>query len=251
MADTVFVLGAGASKQGGAPLMGNFLETAQDLWRAGKVARTEQAFREVFQARDIFSSVHSKARLDLDNLESVFAAFEMARTIGGFASYDAADADQLTKALKTVIVTTLEETFRYYVGVRSVRAPDPYTAFAALIRRLQQDATPRHSVAVLTFNYDLGVDFALMHEGIGVDYGLTGQRSNGVAVLKLHGSLHWAKCSRCGEIADWPLQKFIDGLVPLWALNEPELIHRGKAEVLSLNQHLAPLLTLRRLLSRP
>ena len=33
MSNTVFVLGAGASKKAGAPLMGDFLDAAYDLWR--------------------------------------------------------------------------------------------------------------------------------------------------------------------------------------------------------------------------
>ena len=82
MSDVVFILGAGASKQAGAPLMANFLDVAHNLWKLGKVKDAEESFKKVFEARAALQSVHSKSSLDIDNIESVFTAFEMANTLG-------------------------------------------------------------------------------------------------------------------------------------------------------------------------
>lgn len=54
MSNTVFVLGAGTSKGGGAPLMAKFLDVADNL-----------------------QPVHSKPQLDLNNIVSVLAALEI------------------------------------------------------------------------------------------------------------------------------------------------------------------------------
>jgi len=77
MADTVIILGAGASKQGGAPLMHDFLDVARDLLSADKVGDARKSFETVFRGISALQQVHSKSELDILNLESVFAAFEM------------------------------------------------------------------------------------------------------------------------------------------------------------------------------
>ncbi len=81
MADTVFILGAGASKEAGAPLMGEFLDVAHNLWKTE--GSTMPAFETVFRGISRLQQVHSKAKLDIQNVESVFAAFEMAKTLRG------------------------------------------------------------------------------------------------------------------------------------------------------------------------
>lgn len=50
MSDVVFILGAGASKQNGAPLMADFLDVASKIWRMGSVAGSEEHFARVFRA---------------------------------------------------------------------------------------------------------------------------------------------------------------------------------------------------------
>lgn len=42
MSNVVFILGAGASKQSGAPLMANFLDVASDLLRSNSVEEKEK-----------------------------------------------------------------------------------------------------------------------------------------------------------------------------------------------------------------
>jgi len=78
MARTVFVLGAGASREGGAPLMNDFLDVAEELLHQKRVGNAAEHFELVLRARDSLQAVHSKAILNVRNLESVFGAFEMA-----------------------------------------------------------------------------------------------------------------------------------------------------------------------------
>ena len=122
MANTVFLLGAGASKRAGAPLMGEFLDVARDLWRT-RHANTP-AFSTVFAGISHLQQVHSKAKLDIHNVESVFAAFEMSKTLGRFADYTRQQIDELVASMREVIVHTLDATIKIpCVGNRPQRRP--------------------------------------------------------------------------------------------------------------------------------
>ena len=79
MAQTVFIIGAGISKTAGAPLMNDFLDVADQLRKGPNFGDTD--FDLVFRGRDALQSVLAKATMDLLNLESVFAAFEMAKLL--------------------------------------------------------------------------------------------------------------------------------------------------------------------------
>jgi len=81
MAETVFILGAGASKEAGAPLMREFLDVAEDLLWANEVHPYGEDFERVFNAISDLQRVYSKANLDIINIENVFAAFEMGQLI--------------------------------------------------------------------------------------------------------------------------------------------------------------------------
>ena len=63
---------------------------------------------------------------------------------------------------------------------------------------------PPHTVAVITFNYDTAVDFALERAGLTVIYGLCGDdrsqpEGKRVPLLKLHGSISWGLFEDNGE----------------------------------------------------
>jgi len=76
----VFILGAGASREAGGPLMGDFLDHAEELSHNSDV--DHEAFDLVFRGIKELQVVHSKAFLDINNVESVMAAFEMAKLFG-------------------------------------------------------------------------------------------------------------------------------------------------------------------------
>src|SRR3989304_8289906 len=82
MSKIVFVLGAGASAHSGTPLMGNFLEVAEGLWRRGEATVIEEHCKRVFEAIGYLQGILSKAKLDTYNIETVYPAFEMGRLLG-------------------------------------------------------------------------------------------------------------------------------------------------------------------------
>lgn len=228
MSDTVFILGAGASKEGGAPLMADFLDRATDLWSIGDTNGKEQHFERVFRAIRVLQTVHSKARLDLNNIESVFAAFEMATTLQQFADYSPEQLQQLATDTTALIATTLDRTLRYALPPRprrfgaqvsppepleadelvaALQPPEPYASFANLLGRIQEDPRLGDSVALITFNYDLALEVALFRADRCPYYALEDEEFpvKAVPLLKLHGSLNWCSCASCQSTIAVPI----------------------------------------------
>lgn len=215
MGKTVFILGAGASMECGCPGMMDFLDVADQLRSRDQLGNLYvDAFDTVFKARAELRSVHSKAQLDIHNIESVFGAFEMAKRFRKpFGDLDHNDIAKLSDAMKLLIVRTLElrTTFRKREqrGAPAIIAPHPYGDFADVIKTMRQK-TP---VTVITFNYDIGVDAALALSGQKVDYCLNKELIPGsdVPLIKLHGSINWKRCKHCNdEVVAWSFSDFIE-----------------------------------------
>jgi hypothetical protein len=133
MSEIVFILGAGASKEAGAPLMCEFLDRADKVRRGPRSQVDHEAFKLVFQAISQLTSVHSKAKLDLDNLEDVFGAFEMARAIGVFPGYAPSDIEKLTSSFRWVVADTLEETIEFRIAHQQILPSPSYGRLAQLV----------------------------------------------------------------------------------------------------------------------
>jgi len=213
VANVVFILGAGASRDGGAPLMGDFLDVAHKLLDANQLAHKAEYFQTVFSAIGALQAAHSKAQLDLINIESVFNAFVMAKALGKFPGQENFSGEKLEAAIKQLIATTLEHTQKFRARGMRILPPDSYEAFANLLVHILRKAVPPRTVAVLTFNYDLGADLAMRHAGLGPAYALDGaDPARGVPLLKLHGSLNWATCTQCHKVVPWHLEDFLGGI---------------------------------------
>jgi hypothetical protein len=211
MPNTVFFLGAGASKQAGAPLMADFLDRAHDLWKSGRVSKHHNDFERVFSAIAALQVVHSKSKLDLNNIEVVFSAFEMARVLQRFPERDAAGIHFLIEAIKNVIVVTLQESIRFPVERGAfLEAPPPYRAFATLLNQLTRESLPLHHVSVLTFNYDICVEVAFHFGEIPFEYGfITEADRTRVLLLKLHGSLNWTRRTSDQQLIAYPIDEYL------------------------------------------
>ncbi len=208
MANIVFILGAGASREAGAPLMNDFLDVADNLWKSGEVGDKAQQFELVFKTIGALQAVHSKAQLDLINIESVFATLELAKILNKLPGTKPSALNKIIAALKDVIVVTLERTLRFPVINNKVHPPPPYRIFIELLCHLQKKAHPINSVAIITFNYDMAVDYALHVNGMGPNYCLSEKSTVGIPLLKLHGSLNWAYCNKCNSVVPWSLDQY-------------------------------------------
>jgi hypothetical protein len=194
MSSVVLILGAGTSKECGAPLMGEFLDVAADLLRAGDVKETKPHFERVFDTIGKLQAVHSKSQLDLTNIESIFTALELGNIIKRLPGVDAEEIPQCIASLKELIVKTLEIRIRFPTKHSHIGAPRPYDNFTALLEHLRGNARPSHSVSVITFNYDIAADMALFRANLGPDYVIeqAPKRYAQIPLMKLHGSLNWA-----------------------------------------------------------
>lgn len=237
MAGVVFILGAGASKEAGAPLMLEFLDVAHDLWKTGKVSSEDVSFSTVFKGLSALQRVHSKSQLDIQNVESVFAAFEMARTLNILGDYSPEDIEKLNAAMKTVIVSTIEQTLSIPVSGKRITAPYPYGDFIDLLTYLRGSRKLKQDVAIITFNYDMALDFTFHMTNRSLDYGLNKNTdSSAISLLKLHGSINWAQCSKCGTVIPWNLSDYFKKYEwRLWA--EPKSVILGIGSHIGEFQH--------------
>jgi hypothetical protein len=194
MSKIVFILGAGASVHAGAPLMGNFLDVASDLYWNNRTDNKKIDFERVFNVIGKLQAVHSKAQLDLNNIESIFTALELGKIIKRVPGTESSEIPNVIASLKELIVKTLETTINFPVINNNIHAPSQYQKFAKLIKFLLTEALPKQSVSVLSFNYDICVDVALIKENLTPNYmiGQSNIRYEAVDLLKLHGSLNWA-----------------------------------------------------------
>lgn len=211
MADTIFILGAGASREAGAPLMNDFLDVAYKLWKRNATESYKDDFDNVFGAISALTRVHSKSVLDIDNIEAVFAAFEMGRTLNTFPGKKPEEIPALISSLKRLIVFTLEKTLHFPVaGGRHIGAPPAYENLLKLIHQLATEHRPRLRSAIITFNYDMALDQSIHTLGQQLDYCLGGTASppDAIPVMKLHGSLNWTTSKETGEIYPWYLRKY-------------------------------------------
>jgi hypothetical protein len=162
MSKIVFFLGAGASKDAGAPLMKEFLDVAADLRASGKISQSDfLSFDSVLRARSALQKVHSKAQIGIHNVEEVFSAFEMASTLGVLGEYSEKEIDDLRRHMRVVIARTIEQTLVTEALDRFQRGtlPNTYDYFAQEL--LSFPSRLKESVSFITFNYDLAIDLTV------------------------------------------------------------------------------------------
>jgi len=210
LSDIVFILGAGASRDCGAPLMYDFLDTASRLLSVGEVNNKKEHFKRVFKAISSLQAVHSKSQLDLNNIESIFTALEIANVLGKLPGFEKEEIPEVIASLKEVIVSTLERKIVFPTKGKSILPTSSYNSFSTLIGYLKSDAHPSLTSAVITFNYDIALDVAMHINGQGPVYGFGPDVSAyfPTKLLKLHGSLNWAVRTDSGNVQPLTLQEY-------------------------------------------
>src|SRR5438034_6279839 len=150
--------------------MANFLDVAEHLYKRKEVGDAADGFERVFRGVASLNAAHSKAVLDVDNIESVFGAFEMARLCRKLGPLNADEIDKLGPSIRRLIAVTLEKSIRYRMvsGSGTPLPPKPYEPFYELAREISQSALG--PVSFRTFNYDLALDYTAHFYGDGIDY---------------------------------------------------------------------------------
>lgn len=210
MANHLFILGAGASASSGAPVMSNFIDKAQDLYDSGQFGAKAAEIEPAFELLTELNGVYAKSGLDLTNLENVLGVLEMARLTGKLGRHKPSEIDAFYRAIILLITKTIEQSVRFHTdsgpGGQSVIQPTgDYGEFVELLLDIKEAGD---TVAVITFNYDLCLDFALTAYGQRIDYGLRGELVRGIKLYKLHGSLNWAESVESHEVVPLQLKAF-------------------------------------------
>jgi len=203
--ESVFILGAGASKESGAPLMVEFLDVAEDLLVKGKFNDVDSVkIAKVFELISHLQEVYAKSNLDLINIEALFGAIEMAKIIG--VSFGDGFVAEYKESLLTLITRTLEESISFPRSDQKIEPTSSYKSFVDLI-----DSKGVGTSSVLTFNYDIALDFALVSAQKQIDYGLEKDveyfdNKDVARLLKLHGSTNWMQEKKDGKINVFPIE---------------------------------------------
>lgn len=228
MAQNVFILGAGASQEAGAPLMNDFLDKVDNLYtyekdrlKLGRSFKSDLLLKDYENVRNIISDlqiIHSKSNLDLYNIETLFGAIEMANLISYLPNHNQDDISKLRSSIINVIVTTLELSVQFPVPSNYddndddrggdpffiLGVPKPYDELIKTLKLLPGDS------AILTFNYDIAIDYAFFKSSWPINYHLDeSNNDNKYSLLKLHGSINWGICPQCNKIIPMGFDDFI------------------------------------------
>jgi hypothetical protein len=141
MADTVFILGAGASAHAGVPVMAKFLDHVRLLGKQTKGPPWQESFDHVINALADLQRVHSKA-VDLNNLESIFTMIELATLIDRLPGESQNFISDIANALRAVIVHTIECLMRNGSVDGVTTATEPYGRFARILQKLHKPKQP-------------------------------------------------------------------------------------------------------------
>jgi hypothetical protein len=203
----LYLFGAGASAAEGAPATSDLFLQAWRRFQASPDARIERIWRfleAVWGVRvDRPEAFQFLPHVD-DVISIVDWSMHMEQGLG--ANYDQSRLWLVQQDLAYLLCATLEAA----IASGHPRPGGPHDRFA---RALQARGRP---AVLLSLNYDTLLDRALGAVGAGPDYGIgrldlrvetLPETAPAVPLLKLHGSLNWARCPACDRIAilDHPL----------------------------------------------
>jgi len=209
----VYILGAGYSVARGLPLINSFLNKMRDaaLWCEGAGRSDESsAIRDVLKFRLSAAAAAYRVPIDLENIEELF-------------SLASAADPKISRSVKISIAATLAyccETSpdpelsippgnsavldlvpfaspNNRVGGATDQIIGLYDAFAVRLLGL----SGRGQSSIVSFNYDDLVERSIEKIGARFHYGFSGRHEvrpgvpyshDGIAILKLHGSINWA-----------------------------------------------------------
>lgn len=186
--ESVFFLGAGASVWSGVPTFSNFHEKAEYVCKHKLF--DDDPKKEIFQR----VLKHWRSRYNNYNLEEYYAVIEMDERLK-LNHTNIEDSDSITA---NDIVTVISNTIQ-----KSLAITKSQIYYDKLIFILQM--TIPDSI-IITTNWDILLEDVIYRKAGQINYeGIHGYdtlpNKDGVYdILKLHGSLNWGFCKKCGEI---------------------------------------------------
>jgi hypothetical protein len=223
MADTVFIFGAGTSAGAGGPMMSNFLNAIDDTKNLDEARKYRDDFNLVMNAYKKLISANSRINMGYENnIEDLFASFELIRLLE-LPGFDDITNKDFISSIRKVIGCVIENKIKFFEGAELIDnklnkyfLPQKYFEyfFTVINTAIQTGKTKPSDYCIISFNYDIVVDYAMTFLGIPYSYCLgnfeRNYEKNGIPYLKMHGSLNWGLCKNCQTIIPYSLDDFID-----------------------------------------
>ncbi|MEW5914506.1 MAG: hypothetical protein AB1814_18265 [Thermodesulfobacteriota bacterium] len=226
MYKTVFILGAGASADAGIPVMKDFLDRARDFYTTDWLTKEEkQIFSRVFDAINQLTGTSFYSYIDLNNIENVLSAFDMGSLIGRLGNIPVEKIIDLKKYAQKLIGITIDlsTNFRQREDNGTV-VEGHYHRLATVILDIlakQKD----QEVSIITFNYDLALEYAMHFHKIKTNYYLNNiTDDSSLPLLKLHGSVNWGYSNVDNSVIYFGIDKILNGLGFTGIKNNKKLI---------------------------
>ena len=182
---TVYVLGAGFSKQAGCPTVSEFISRNVILRLKKRLNVHEKQKLASLQSYWNYRITEGYCE---SNIESIFNHVSAAKylfmesmTESDTSNYD---AQNIYDDLQWFILKTLKE-------YTKKKIPKGYYRFVKEILQPQD--------TIITFNYDLVLEKVFNDLKIPFDYGISESQKDDRLILKLHGSANWVYCKNCGQ----------------------------------------------------
>lgn len=219
----VYILGAGFSADAGVPLVNEFLyemRASLNLLREMDRERERKAVVDVLTFRKEAASAALRVDLDVENIEDLFslaAASSRADDLEEKVSTAIAatiDCSRRMAKQPEILATTNNDFANAYKWKRKSQGPDlgvyaipSYDFYAGLLAGDLCKREPFNRNTIITFNYDTVLEEACDRLQIPIWYGLNESSviydgastfaktfsSGTIPVLKLHGSVNWAR----------------------------------------------------------
>lgn len=192
----VYVLGAGASYDAGGPLIRDFFSRS----RANDAKIYPRRFDNSSRYLTIEALYHSWAGNEYQpNMEKFFQQVSLNKITGEKFVDPRTQVKLDPETVERYLTWYIASYIRHSVAAQ--RMPRYYSDFAQSMEKRGK----RYSV--ITFNYDMVLENAIIRELGSVDYGFGPIRGlkdftdpDAVKVIKLHGSLNWLRCPLCGNL---------------------------------------------------
>ncbi|WP_299290171.1 SIR2 family protein [Nitrosopumilus sp.] len=185
MNKTVYVLGAGFSRDAGCPTVSEFI-SKNSISRIKKTLNSDE--KRKLESLQSYWNYRIQEGYCESNIESIFNHVSAAKYLfmESMTESDAGnyDAEKIYNDLQWYILKTLKESTKKKI-------PKEYQKF---VKEMLQPED-----VIISFNYDLILEKVLLDLKIQIDYGISDPQKNDRLILKLHGSANWVYCNNCGH----------------------------------------------------
>jgi hypothetical protein len=194
----VYIFGAGASAAEGAPATQEFFGRAWTLLGPQFDLQIQAVWH--FLERVFFTDLNGPGAFDqIPAVDEVISLVDwcLQASQGLGHRYDPPALREIRRNVEHLLCATLDAALNQ--GERGEGGP--HARFARALA-LAAGRCPVRQVALISLNYDTLLDEALARAGLAPAYGLHADGPGaGPLLAKLHGSLNWARCTACGQIA--------------------------------------------------